>query len=198
MYRRCILLRHAATPGNEEKRYTGCRTDEALSEAGRRMVLEKRTELLMRIPADAALFSSPLRRASETAEILSDDRQITPLQEMRETDFGDFEGKNYEELKEDPAYCAWIDSGGTLPFPGGESREEVTARSMAGLREALRRTPADRTACIICHGGNIMAVMSALTGGDFYDFQTGNLTGYDLELETDGERILVTAYHRLG
>ena len=87
MYRRCILLRHAATPGNEEKRYTGCRTDEALSEAGRRMVLEKRTELLMRIPADAALFSSPLRRASETAEILSDDRQITPLQEMRETDF---------------------------------------------------------------------------------------------------------------
>ena len=198
MNRRCILLRHGRTRGNEESRYTGCRTDEGLSGAGRREAMERRDELERLIPSDAMLFSGPMRRVTETAEILFGDRQIMLLDEMRETDFGDLEGKNFEELKDDPAYCAWVDSGGTLPFPGGEGREETEQRSLKGLYEALRLCPEDRPLCIICHGGNIMALMSRLTGGDFYDFQTGNLTGYDLRLSVDGERIVVVSYHRLG
>ena len=48
-------------------------------------------------------------------------------------DFGQFEGKNYEELKDNPDYQKWIDSNGTLPFPGGESREQFIRRSMEGF-----------------------------------------------------------------
>ncbi len=48
-------------------------------------------------------------------------------------DFGQFEGKNYEELKDNPDYQKWIDSNGTLPFPGGEPREQFIRRSMEGF-----------------------------------------------------------------
>ena len=198
VYRRCILLRHARTRGNEERRYIGARTDEGLSPAGRREVLDRREALIRQVPSEAWLFSGPLRRTLETAEILFGDRPVRILEEMRETDFGDFEGKNYEELKDDPAYRAWIDSNGALPFPAGESREEMITRSMDGLYRALRLCPADKPLCILCHGGNIMGIMSRLTGRDFYDFQVGNLTGYDLEFDSDGQRIVDVSYHRLG
>lgn len=50
-------------------------------------------------------------------------------------DFGAFEGHNYQELSGDPAYQRWIDSGGTLPFPEGESREEFIRRNVAGYEK---------------------------------------------------------------
>ena len=52
-------------------------------------------------------------------------------------DFGAFEGHNYQELSGDPAYQRWIDSGGTLPFPEGESREEFIRRNVAGYEKML-------------------------------------------------------------
>jgi len=55
--------------------------------------------------------------------------------EWTEMDFGAFEGHNYQELSGDPAYQRWIDSGGTLPFPEGESREEFIRRSVAGSKK---------------------------------------------------------------
>ncbi|MFR2606513.1 MAG: hypothetical protein ACLTAX_15870 [Waltera sp.] len=47
------------------------------------------------------------------------------------------EGHNYQELSGDPAYQRWIDSGGTLPFPEGESREEFIRRNVAGYEKML-------------------------------------------------------------
>ena len=52
-------------------------------------------------------------------------------------DFGEFEGKNYIELQKDPNYQAWIDSNGTLPFPGGESREAFIKRCEQGFYRML-------------------------------------------------------------
>lgn len=45
------------------------------------------------------------------------------IEELSECDFGEFENKNYKELSGNQDYQRWIDSNGTLPFPGGESRE---------------------------------------------------------------------------
>ena len=50
------------------------------------------------------------------------------LPSLAELDFGSFEGKNYEQLKEDPAYRRWIDSAGMTAPPGGESGEDVYKR----------------------------------------------------------------------
>ena len=113
-------------------------------------------------------------------------------------DFGQFEGKNYEELKDDPCYQKWIHSNGTLPFPGGESREQFIRRSMEGydrlMYDILKRSEkntgiqtdtdpqylkCDRGTEIpvtaVAHGGlTIMAVLSSLTGGEYFDFQVKN------------------------
>ena len=57
----------------------------------------------------------------------------THLPEFTEIDFGEFEGKNYEELKGNDAYQKWIDSGGALPFPNGESRDDYVKRVRKGV-----------------------------------------------------------------
>ena len=69
------------------------------------------------------VFVSPMLRCRQTAEILFPQIPQIEIDPWREMDFGEFEGKNYAQLNGDLRYQAWIDSGGTLAFPGGESRE---------------------------------------------------------------------------
>ena len=57
---------------------------------------------------------------------------------LAECDFGEFENKNYKELSDNPHYQEWIDSNGTLPFPGGESKEECADRNLKGFDEVLK------------------------------------------------------------
>ena len=110
----CYLYRHGKTKGNEEGRYLG-RTDESLSEEGKKALREKR------MPPAEAVFSSPKKRCQETAALFFPGQCRIIVPDLRECDFGIFENKNWRELSGNPAYQKWIDSGGTLPFPGGES-----------------------------------------------------------------------------
>ena len=224
---RVLLIRHGRTQGNTERRYVGARTDESLSAEGRAelAVFGRAEEVPGCIEAvsngknvpeaepcagKVLIVTSPMKRALETAEIMfpwCTDR--VTVDELRETDFGIFEGKTYEELSSDPerrdAYQAWIDSGGIAKIPGGESMEEARARSVEGFRKAVmaafgewkagRRDAvteggsgdaAEECALIIvAHGGTVMSVMSSLFGGDYYDYYTGNGEGYTFRLEVD-------------
>ena len=109
-----FLIRHGKTKGNLEHRYIG-RTDESLCEKGKEELLRRRAPEVQRV------YASPMRRCIQTAEILYPAREFLKVEDFRECDFGRFEGKNYQELSKDPGYQAWIDSGGSLAFPGGES-----------------------------------------------------------------------------
>lgn len=105
-------------------------------------------------------------------------------------DFGEFEGKNYIELQKNPNYQAWIDSNGTLPFPGGESRETFIKRCEQGFYRMLigikgrlqkmdEKQPSSKiTAGAVVHGGTIMAILSSFYGGDYFDHQVKNGGGY--------------------
>ena len=88
-------------------------------------------------PTADLLFSGPMKRCLETAQILYPGQTPIFVPEWTEMDFGAFEGHNYQELSGDPAYQRWIDSGGTLPFPEGESREEFIRRNVAGYEKML-------------------------------------------------------------
>ena len=82
-------------------------------------------------------------------------------------DFGEFEGRNYAQLNGDPRYQAWIDSGGTLAFPGGESREAFIARCVDGMElvmEQIRQQLAYR-ACPKCRDGRQRYDTGAASGG---------------------------------
>lgn len=192
MKKKIVLIRHGKTKGNEEKRYIGKNTDEELSDKGRSEISDKEKALRDLVSGEAVIYSSPLKRAFQTASQIFYDKDICVIDELTEMDFGRFEGKNYEELKDDPAYMKWVNEGGREDFPDGETMDELTKRSMIGLHKAL--SGAGYESVIFCHGGNIMAIMSKLTGKQFFDFHVDNICGYILEAQTDDERILDLSY----
>lgn len=173
---RWILIRHGKTRGNLEKRYIGCRTDEPLCPEGIEQLRQGQ------YPSADRVFVSPMRRCLETAEILYPGVPKEVVSDLRECDFGAFEGKTYAELNGRADYQAWIDSGGRLPFPGGESLEGFSARCLAAFEEVKKRAPQEDCALVV-HGGTIMAVMAAWTGSEYFDFQADNGKGYILEAD---------------
>ena len=129
------LIRHGKTPSNKEHRYLGV-TEEALSEDGRKQLEILAEKDILRKPW--LLFISPMLRCQESAGILFPGKKAYPIEEWREMNFGAYEGKNYEDLKNDSYYQKWIDSNGTLPFPEGESQQEYIKRCHRGLLTATK------------------------------------------------------------
>ena len=173
---RWILIRHGKTRGNLEKRYIGCRTDEPLCPEGIGQLRQGQ------YPAAGRVFASPMRRCLETAGILYPGVPLEIVRDLRECDFGTFEGKNYAELNGREDYQAWIDSGGTLPFPGGESLEAFSGRCVAAFEELKKRALQEDCALVV-HGGTIMAIMAAWTKEEYFNFQADNGKGYILEAD---------------
>lgn len=190
------------TEGNRLKRYIGV-TDEPLCADGQKALKEKRERLfaengaglLKNQPCPERLFVSPLLRCRETAEILFPDMQQVVIPELAECDFGDFENKNYLELSDNADYQAWVDSGGTLPFPNGESREEVCTRNLQGLRKVLDICARDQIsfAALVIHGGTIMNLMDAWgePKRSFYEWHVDNGCGYLVNAEQNSGRIIL-------
>lgn len=212
-----IWIRHGMTQANGEHRYLG-KTDEPLSETGIRLLQEKKKEYFSSPPE--FLYTSPMKRCVQTAELLFERNPIL-IPEWKEMDFGQFEGKNYEELKDNPDYQKWIDSNGTLPFPGGEPREQFIRRSMEGFdwmmsdiliksekntriqngtetQDLKNNCETEIPVVAVVHGGTIMAVLSSLTGGEYFDFQVKNGEGYETVLEWIQGRWKITSLTKIG
>ena len=183
-----LLIRHGETAGNREKRYIG-RTDEPLCPAGT-AALEQ-----CMYPRCAVLVSSPMRRCVMTAQILFPAQEIRICEAFRECDFGDFEGKNYAELNGDPAYQAWIESGGMMPFPNGEAPTDFRARCCGGFRQTVNKFYDSESIALVVHGGTIMSILSqfAEPHRDYYDWMTANAHGwlcdYDGQIITVQEKL---------
>ena len=191
-----ILIRHAKIDANSAGVYAGRRTDMPLCDEGRSACVEA-GERMRKIAEGARIFAGPMKRARETAKLLFGDAFIETEDELTEIDFGDFEGKSYDELENDPRFDAWVASGGKMTFPGGEGVADFCARSMSGLHNILKRSGDADTVAVVCHGGNIMAIMSILTGKEYFDFKVGNLEGFKIDLTFDGKRISDITYDRI-
>lgn len=161
------LIRHAPTPGNLKKRYIGV-IDESIIGG---IKLDKK------YPCADIVISSPLRRCLETAELIYPDHEIIIYDGLSETNFGEFENRSYEDLKNETSYIKWLENGGRTPFPGGEGMEEFTERCVRAYNEAVERFYGKRISFVV-HGGTIMAIMQSLFGGNFYDYHIENLSGY--------------------
>ncbi len=165
-----LLIRHFMTRGNAEHRYIGI-TDEAL--------LPGQTSSYPEVQAVAV---SPLRRCVETAEIIYPGVRRYVCDELRECDFGLFENKNYEELKDDPDYRRWILSEGKIPFPEGEGRDDFCRRCEEGFCRMTERFIEENyeSAAFVVHGGTIMAILDrfAASREGFYHWQVKNGEAY--------------------
>ena len=202
----CYLIRHGRTRGNLEKRYIGRNIDESLSSAGRRELLQLKKEYPHELQEvtrhHPTVVTSPMKRAIETADLLFPGADLIREPRIEEMDFGIFEGKNYQELSGDLRYQAWISSFCREKILEGESMEEFCRRSYLGFSsrvlEVAKADPSGNAPLIfLCHGGTIMAVLSRLTGEDYYSFQVGNGDGFCIEIGVNEDELTAISYHRL-
>lgn len=173
-----IFIRHGQTAGNLRHNYIG-RTDESLCAEGRANLQQKIADGFYP-PADA-LFGSPMLRCQETAALIYPKLRLQRIADLRECDFGEFENLNYQDLNGNPAYQQWLDSKGTLPFPGGESREQFAARCRRGFKYALAQASLlDKLQSIafVVHGGTIMALLASYAEGEYYNYMCANGEGF--------------------
>lgn len=127
---RISILRHGITEANENGIYIG-KTDLPLSEAGREALQDKFNQ--MEYPKVQRVYSSPLERAIQSAEILFPEREIVIVDDLREMDFGVFEGLPAEELIQLDSYKKWLKGGLDNPPPNGETLRNMMMRCYSAL-----------------------------------------------------------------
>jgi alpha-ribazole phosphatase len=159
---RLVLVRHGEPDESVRGRCYG-RLDVGLSTHGYEQV--RRMRQALRDEPISAIYSSPLRRALESARVLGAGRSIVAVDErLREIDFGDFEGLTYDEVAErfPEKYEEWMKHPTDVAFPGGETFAAMMAR-VHDVLEEVRHTHAGHTAVVVSHGGvNRIALASAL------------------------------------
>ncbi len=124
------IFRHGITDANENGIYIG-KTDLPLSEAGREALMDKYEQL--DYPKVQRVYSSPLERAVQTAEIIFPDREIVIVDDLREMDFGVFEGLPAEELVRLDSFKKWLKGGLDNPPPNGETLRSMMLRCYSAL-----------------------------------------------------------------
>lgn len=156
---RISILRHGLTEANENGTYIG-KTDLPLSEAGREALQDKYD--CLEYPKVQRVYSSPLERAVQSAEILFPDREIVIVDDLREMDFGVFEGISVDDLIKLDSYKKWLKGGLDNPPPNGESLRNMMLRCYSALNlmilnmmnEGLTHTG------VVTHSGILMNMMS--------------------------------------
>ena len=154
------LIRNGLTDENLEGRYIG-HTDVELSEEGKAQLGQMKDELIF--PPVDAVFTSPLKRCTETAKILYPDNMPIVIDGFIEYNFGEFENKTADELKESPVFPRWLAGEKGVEPPFGESNEAFEKRireTFEKVAEGLMKT-GTTSAAIVTHGGVIMAILAA-------------------------------------
>ena len=154
---RLILVRHAVTQWNEEKRYLGI-TDLPLSNRGKQQA-EALAIILMKENIDL-IYSSDLKRAVETANFIGRDRDTKLISDhrLRELNFGVFEGLTFSDAQDEypEMIAAWLKDYNQPPA-GGEMLSSLTSRIQSFLDD-LRAIEAPKTVLVVTHGGALREI----------------------------------------
>jgi broad specificity phosphatase PhoE len=158
-----VMVRHGETDWNRERRFQG-HADTLLNEAGRAQAAELAETL-----ADeglAAVYTSPLRRAAETAEIVAArlGLDLHPLEALREIHVGEWQGLTIDEVKERHPGL----EDGRSGWPGGETYEALSARVLPALVALAADHPGERVLAVT-HAGPVRAALSAAMGLSYDD-----------------------------
>ena len=158
---RLYLVRHGITAGNLQRRYVGGGTDEPLCEQG--LAQLRALAAQYRYPWANTVFASPMKRALGTAEVLfpgAENKII--LEDLRESHFGEFENRSFDELREDAHFKLWLDPAAHYVPEGGEAPAQFHARCAGVLRQILEymmKAGVEEAACVT-HGGVIMSMLA--------------------------------------
>ena len=162
-----VLLRHGETEQSLERRFSG-RTDLALTPKGEQQAAAAARRVAESSEAReiAAVISSPLRRAQQTAQAVGAALGVPVRvdERLREIDFGEWEGLTFDEARRVAGddFASWLGSHDAAP-PGGESQAQCLER-VAGLRNSLLREYADQRVLLVTHVTPIKSLLGEALG----------------------------------
>lgn len=165
---RLFLIRHLKSTSNGNGQYCGWTDCDLISNEGDPI------DFPVAVPH---VFCSDLKRTIQTAAIYFPQATFEADPRVRECNFGDFEGKTYAQLKNDPDYRNWLKDPWHVPPRNGESLGHVKSRVL----DALAELPNDSV--VVTHGGVIRVVLDTFTQDDrsFWDWDVSNGSIWQLE-----------------
>ena len=152
-----LLIRHGETDHNKELRFTGF-TDIPLNSTGRDQAANLKDKFMSE--GITSIYSSDLKRAAETAEIISGSGRMEITPALREMNFGIFETLNYEEIVKDYSeeFNLWGSDKKNYRIPQGESYSEMAERVLSFVGGILESDI--EKAAIVSHSGCIRTVLA--------------------------------------
>lgn len=177
------FIRHGAIEETKKGAYIGV-TDPELSEEGTREL--KSLDNSCKYPYAPVIFTSPLKRCTQTCEILYPHINPITVDELTEMNFGKWEGKTADELRGDPLFESWLAGEEGVTPPGGESNDDFTRRiclMFQNIVDGLIKT--GNTDCaIVTHGGIIMTLLAVygLPQAKPFDWACDNGYGFSMRV----------------
>lgn len=155
-----IFIRHGHTTWNTKGRYCGL-SDIELNTKGKRQA--RQLYRIMRKQMIDDVYSSDSRRALNFAEIVFKGSHIKRVTELREMDFGIFEGLTYDEImtKYAKVYKRWLENPFAVVIPDGESLKHLKDRTNRALSKIVSRNK-NKVIAIVTHAGPIKMVLSSI------------------------------------
>lgn len=190
-----ILARHGETEWNVQEIFRG-RIDIKLNETG-----IKQAKLLAEYLGEVkieAIYSSPLKRALRTAEMIASYHklQVETPPGLIDLDYGKWQGLLHQEVKDKykKLYTEWINSPAQVKIPGGESLHDVRKRAIGVVDEVIAKY--EGTVILVSHRVVNKVLICALLGLDNSHFwnirqDTGGITTFTYE----NERFILTKHN---
>lgn len=174
-----VMVRHGETEWSRSAKHTGI-TDVPLTDGGRAQARRLATALARR--AFSVVLSSPLERARETCSLAGYGGDAEILAELREWDYGAYEGRTTAEIRQDiPGWSVW-----THPIHGGETVDQVGERADALID---RICAASGDVVLFAHGHILRIVAARWLGlgaseGRLFGLDTATVSILGFERET--------------
>lgn len=177
------FIRHGAIDETLSGKYIGT-TDVPISDKGKMDL--KKLDYEYRYPGTQVVFTSPLKRCTETCRILYPEQNPLSIANLSECNFGEWEGKTAEELKSDPDFEKWLAGDNSVKPPRGESNADFTrriCRMFESIVEGLMKTGTTESV-IVTHGGVIMTLLAVygLPQAKPFEWTMDNGFGYSLRV----------------
>ncbi len=150
-----ILIRHGETDYNRDNRFLG-HTDIGINETGRKQA--GRLKEVLAGEEIHEVYCSDLKRCRETAEIINFEQEIEFSKNLREMNFGEWEGKMWKEVLASgrDEFASWRDDWINRPVPGGESFRDMS-RNVISEIERIKKSSGKKA--VVTHGGCIRTII---------------------------------------
>jgi broad specificity phosphatase PhoE len=190
-----FLVRHGETPWNQERRIQGGSSDIGLNEVGKKQA--ERLGLALKNIEISAIYSSPLKRALDTAQAIAGYHSLKVRVEpdLREMEVGELEGVSIADLGTSfgQFLLRWRQGLGTEKLPGGESVEELADRVWA-IVQSIKKGHDHENVVVVSHFFTCVATICKALGWPLTTIerlrvQTGSISIIDF---TDGQSRLVS------